>query len=78
MAATACRAHVLVGARELAERCGGGAAPQAEPRGGSRVEGDLGPGLGVWELCLRDRRALGRLRAGARIRREGGRRAGLE
>lgn len=48
------------------------------PRWSARVEGDRSSGLGVWGLCLRDRRAQDWLRAGAGIRREGGRRAGLE
>lgn len=47
-------------------------------RWSTRVEGDRGPGLGVWGLCLRVRRVQDWLRAGAGIRREGGRQDGLE
>ena len=80
MAATACGAHVLVGARELGERSGGGAARRLRQslEGATRMEAVRGPGLGWWELCFRDWRAQDRLQAGVGIRRDGGRRAGLE
>lgn len=69
-----------MGARELGERSGGGAARRLRRslEGAARMEGVQGSGLGLWELCFRDRRARSRLRAGVGIRREGGRRAGLE